>query len=175
VGRRLTTQQRIKRARAEGFSRKQLASAFGVSVSTIGRAERGAKRTTIEAQAAQFYKLGKRAKQSVISGRASLSSAKSKAVAKIEEALPIVTPLERAEGHLSQLPGGMWVVVHLTMGATGMSRTLWARGGIQVREIRGRLKAAIDGQAARQGRNEGSESPKEIDWDDVTDITIEEY
>jgi len=167
MARRLTTQQRIKRARAEGFSRKQLASAFGVSVSTIGRAERGAKRTTIEAQAAQFYKLGKRAKQSVVSGRASLPSAKPRRVKEVFS--PVVSPLVRAEGQLSQM-GDSKVVVHITSKTTGQSRTLFARGGIDADDIAGDLRRAVESQTERQYHAGGG-----VDWDDVTDITIEEY
>jgi len=178
----LSIQTKLKRLRAEGYSRKQLADAFGVSVSSIGRAERGqTSGATIHAQTDQFYKLGKKAKASVVSGESSLPSAKPKREPKPKPrkeapAPRVVTPLEKAEGDLAVMDGDSIVIVHITMGSTGKSRTLWARGGVEVSEIRGRLKAACDKQAARQGRgNANSISNDRIDWDDVVDISIEEY
>jgi transcriptional regulator with XRE-family HTH domain len=174
MAKRLTTQDKIKRARAEGYSRKQLAKAFGVSVSSIGRAERGqTSGATIKAQAEQFYKLGKRAKASVVSGSASLPSAKpapKTAPKKTKEApaLKIVSPLERAEGKLAALDGDTMVVVQVTLKSDGMTSVLFARGGIEVSEIRGNLKESIEEQFGRQYRND-------FDWDDVVDIKIEEY
>lgn len=173
MARRLTTQDKIKRARAEGYSRKQLANAFGVSVSAIGRAERGQTLgDTIKAQVDQFAKLGKRAKSSIVSGKSSLPSAKPKAAPRpkrVKEVIPvIVTPLERAAGALTQFDSDSKVVVYVKM-SDGTTRVLYARGGIEVAEI-GDLRAAID---AQEGRQYGG--GKSYDWDDVVDITIEEY
>lgn len=182
MAKRLTTQDRIKRARAEGYSRKQLAQAFGVSVSAVGRAERGqTSGATIKAQAEQFFKLGKRAKSNVASGSASLPSAKPKGAPRPKKikaapaAARIVTPLERAEGKLSQFDSDSQVVVTIQF-SNGKRRTFYATGGIEAGEIKGRLASALNDQASHQGRgNQGGISDPDIDWDDVVDIDIEEY
>ena len=179
MGKKLSTQTKLKRLRAEGYSRKELAKAFGVSVSSIGRAERGAKGTTIEAQVSQFYKLGKRARANVISGQAALPSAKpapEKKEPKKEKALPeYVDAFTRAEGHLSVLPGDMTVVVTVIF-LDDSARVFWPRGGIEVSKIRGRLKAALREQGLRQGRgNEGSISDPKIDFDQIKSIEVKEY
>lgn len=185
MAKRLTTQDKIKRLRSQGFSRKELAQSFGVSVSAIGRAERGqTSGDTIKAQVDQFSKLGKRAKSSVVSGSASLPSAKTPRPAKPRKAkeappAPELKPYEialaKAEGYLSGLDGDEMVVVGLTF-LDGTTRWFFTRGGIEASEIRGNLRDAIDRQADRQGRgNQKSISDPLIDWNDVVDIKIEEY
>jgi len=184
VAKRLSAQTKLKRLRAEGYSRKELARSFGVSVSSIGRAERGdSSGATIEAQTNQFYKLGKRAKANVVSGQVALPSAKPapeketpKKAPKKEKALPeFVDPFTRAEGHLSVLPGDMMVVVTMIF-LDDSARVFWSRGGIEVSKIRGRLKAALREQGLRQGRgNEGSISDPEIDFDQIKSIEIDEH
>lgn len=173
MAKRLTTQARIKRARAEGFSRKQLAQAFGVSVSAVGRAERGqTSGATIEAQAKQFFGLGKRAKANIVSGSIPLPSAKLKSAPRSKggkaPAVRIVSPLEKAEGYLSQLSGDAMVLVRV-MTSDRSVRVYYARGGIEASEIKGNLYDSIESQTDRQYSGDG------LDWADVVDITIEEY
>jgi len=175
MAKKLSTQTKLKRLRAEGYSRKDLARSFGVSVSSIGRAERGAKGTTIGAQVDQFFKLSKRAKANVVSGQVSLPSAKPapvKASKKEQAAPPIVSPLTRAEGQLSQLDGDTMVMVQMTM-ADGKVRVFYAKGGIEASDIKGNLEDALDDQAARQGRNHSLRSM--IDWGEVRSIDVFEY
>jgi transcriptional regulator with XRE-family HTH domain len=173
MGKRLTTQDKIKRARAEGYSRKQLASAFGVSVSSIGRAERGqSSGKTIEAQASQFFKLGKRAKANVVSGQTSLPSAKPapapKAAPAKEEARKL-SPIEKFESKLNNLFDNDRIVIYINVKGTGKSVTLGAHGGITVGTI---LRAPSVGDfLAAQGGDQGYE----IDWDGVVSINYEEY
>ena|SRR5262250_1065263 len=174
MGRKLSIQTKLKRLRAEGYSRKDLARSFGVSVSSVGRAERGAKGTTIGAQVGQFYKLTKRAKQNVISGQVALPSAKPAPVkAPAKETAPlVVSPLARAEGQLSQLDGDTMVMVQMTM-TDGKVRVFYAKGGIEASDIKGNLEDALDDQAARQGRNHSLRSM--IDWGEVRSIDVFEY
>ena len=175
MGKKLSTQEKIRRARAEGYSRKQLAKAFGVSVSAIGRAERGDnKRDTLKAQADQFYKLGKRGKSSVVSGASSLPSAKPPAPPKAKKAEAVkepvrVDPIRKAEGHLSQLDGDSKVVIYINVKGVGKGATLGAHGGIYVSTILDAPSVAdfIYAQSGDQGYK--------ISWDDVTSIIIEEY
>lgn len=174
MSKRLTTQTKLKRLRSEGYSRKQLARSFGVSVSSVGRAERGAKGTTISAQTDQFYKLGKRAKSAVVSGSASLPSAKLPVPPKAKKPEPTkeqprVDPIRKAEGHLSQLDGDSKVVIYINVKGTGRGATLGAHGGIYVSTI---LEAPSVGDFfAAQAGDQGYE----IEWEDVTSIVIEEY
>jgi len=175
MGKKLSTQTKLKRLRAEGYSRKDLARSFGVSVSSIGRAERGAKGTTVGAQVDQFYKLGKRAKQNVVSGQVALPSAKPAPAPKPKKeavAPAIVSPLARAEGQLSQLDGDTMVMVQMTM-FDNKVRAFYVKGGVEVSDIRGDLKDALDTQAARQGRNHSLRSM--IVWDEVKSIDVFEY
>lgn len=175
MAKKLSTQTKLKRLRAEGYSRKQLAQAFGVSVSAIGRAERGqSSGETIKAQVDQFYKLGKRAKASVVSGSASLPSAKSvlapKAKAeKIKAPKILLSPVEKFEAKLNSLFDNDRVVIYVNVKGTGKSVTLGAHGGIKVSTI---LAAPSTGDfLAVQGGDQGYE----IDWDDVVSIIAEEY
>lgn len=174
MGKKLSTQTKIKRARAEGYSRKDLARSFGVSVSTVGRAERGAKGTTIGAQVDQFYKLGKRAKAAVVSGSASLPSAKPAPARKGETVLEkvetvVLSPVEKFESKLSNLYDNDKIVIYVNVRGTGKSVTLGAHGGIKVSTI---LSAPSVGDfLAAQGGDQGYE----IDWDDVVSIGYEEY
>ena len=174
MGKRLSIQTKLKRLRAEGYSRKDLARSFGASVSSVGRAERGAKGTTIGAQVDQFYKLGKRAKQNVVSGQVALPSAKPALAAapKKEQAPLVVSPIDRAEGQLSQLDGDTIVIVQMEMN-DGKIRVFFAKGGIEVWRIAGRLQDALEDQAARQGRNHSLRSM--IDWGEVKSIDVFEY
>lgn len=164
-------QDKIKRARAAGYSRKDLAQSFGVSVSAIGRAERGeTSGASIEAQATQFYKLGKKAKASVASGRASLPSAKLPRPSRVKEIVAeIVSPLRRAEGKISTLDKDAQVVVQVTMKGTGKSRTLYAHGGVWVGQIKYDLESSIASQYGIQYNDD------EFDWADVVDIDVQEY
>jgi len=174
MAKRLTTQDKIKRARAEGYSRKQLASAFGVSVSAVGRAERGqSSGKTIEAQASQFYKLGKRAKAAVVSGSASLPSAKpapaAPKAAPVKEEVRKLSPVEKFEAKLNNLFDNDKIVIYINVKGTGKSVTLGAHGGIKVGTI---LRAPSVGDfLAVQGGDQGYE----IDWDDVVSVEYEEY
>jgi transcriptional regulator with XRE-family HTH domain len=182
MAKKLTTQQRIQRARAEGFSRKQLASAFGVSVSAIGRAERGqSSGATVEKQAAQFSRLGKRSKASVVSGQVSLPSAPQKRATgkrRAKEAAPRIldSPLERAKGQLSFLrkAGVEKVMIHITSKKTGRSRTLFAHGGVDSGSLGG-FSGGLAGAIAGQG---GSQYDDDTDWYDYSwmdSIDVEEY
>lgn len=181
MGKRLSTQTQIKRLRDAGYSRKELARIFNTSVSSVGRAERGAKGTTIAAPVREFFGLGKRARQNVASGAVSLPSAKPARPKKAKETGEVfgpvfISPLRRAEGKLSQLDGDTMVVVHITNAKTGKSRTLFARGGIEVDTIKNDLEGAIRRQAALQGRgNVGSISDPVVELDDVIDIDIQPY
>jgi len=172
MGKKLSTQDKLKRARAEGYSRRDLARSFGVSVSTVGRAERGAKGTTIGAQVDQFFKLGKRAKAAVISGSTSLPSAKpapAPKVAPAKEESRKLTPIEKAEAKLNDFYDNDKVVVYINVKGTGKSVTLGAHGGITVGAI---LRAPSVGEfLAAQAGDQGYE----IDWDDVVSIVFEEY
>lgn len=175
MGKRLTTQERLKRARAEGYSRKELAKAFGVSVSTVGRAERGKGGASIEAAAREFYGLRKGAKANVISGSASLSSAKppappkAKKAEKAREPEVVLSPVEKFESKLNNLFDNDKVVIYINVKGTGKSVTLGAHGGIKVSTI---LAAPSVGDfLAAQGGDQGYE----IDWDDVVSIVPEEY
>lgn len=175
MAKKLSTQTKLKRLRAEGYSRKDLARSFGVSVSAIGRAERGqSSGKTIEAQANQFYKLGKRAKSSVVSGSASLPSAKPAPAPKAKKPEPVkeqprVDPVRKAEGHLSQLDGDSKVVIYINVKGVGRGATLGAHGGIYVDTILG--APSVGDFLAAQAGDQGYK----IDWDDVTSIVIEEY
>lgn len=180
MGKRLTPQAKAQRLHAQGFSDRQIAKATGYSASSVGRIRRGQQSgEKISAPLGEFFKLGKRAKETVVSGAIPLPSAKpapapkGRVRAAVEKA--VISPLRRAEGHISQLDGDTMVVVQITSRSTGKSRTLFARGGIEVREIRGDLKGALTAQAQRQGGNVDSISDPKIDWDDVVDISIEEY
>jgi transcriptional regulator with XRE-family HTH domain len=175
MAKKLSTQSKIKRLRAEGYSRKDLARSFGVSVSAIGRAERGqSSGKTIEAQANQFYKLGKRAKSAVVSGSVSLPSAKPAPAAKGAPAptkieAPLLSPIEKFEGKLNNLFDNDKIVIYINVKGTGKSVTLGAHGGIKVSTI---LAAPSVGDfLAAQGGDQGYE----IDWDDVVSINYEEY
>jgi|SRR5262245_12765012 len=170
MAKKLSTQAKLKRLRAEGYSRKELARSFGVSVSAVGRAERGqTKGETFKAQADQFFKLGKRARLNVVKGATSLPSApapKTQAARRVRFPV-VVTPLQKAEGALKQW-GDASVVVNVVY-KDRSKRVFYARGGIDADTIRGDLKGALDGQADRQGYNDG------LDWGNVMDIEIEEY
>lgn len=173
----LTPQAKAQRLHAQGFSDRQIARATGFSPSSVGRVRRGQQSgEKIAAPLSEFFKLGKRAKETVVSGAIPLPSAKPARPSKVREVIAkIVSPLRRAEGKISQLDGDAMVVIQITSKSTGKSRTLFARGGIEVRDIRGDLRGAIEAQAERQGGNRNSESPREIDWDDVVDIDVQEY
>jgi transcriptional regulator with XRE-family HTH domain len=173
MAKKLSTQTKIKRARAEGYSRKQLAKAFGVSVSSVGRAERGqSSGKTIEVQASEFFKLGKRAKAAVVSGSASLPSAKpapAPKAAPVKEEARKLSPIERFESRFNNLYDNDKIVIYVNVKGTGKSVTLGAHGGINVSTI---LRAPSVGDfLAAQGGDQGYE----IDWDDVVSIEYEEY
>jgi Helix-turn-helix. len=172
MGKRLTTQQRIRRARAEGFSRKDLAKAYGVSISTVGRAERGqTSGASIEAASREFFGLGKRAKSNVVSGAVSLPSAKlPKGETLLEKVETVVlSPIEKFESKMNNLFDNDKIVIYINVKGTGKSVTLGAHGGIKVSTI---LSAPSVGDfLAAQGGDQGYE----IDWDDVVSINYEEY
>ena len=170
----LTPKQKLSRLHDQGFSDAKIASALGWSKSSVGRVRRGQQSGEKIAPAVnQFFKLGKRAKETVISGAIPLPSAKPKAPAKgevraaVEKA--VISPLMRAEGKLAvKFEGEEKVVVYVEM-ADGSTRVLYARGGIEAREIKGDLRGAIESQEGRQYR--GKAEP----WDDVVDIRVEAY
>jgi len=171
MSKKLSNQTKLKRARDAGHSRKDLARAFGVSVSAIGRAERGqTSGKTFQAQIDQFTKLGKRAKESVVKGATSLPSApapKTQTARRGRERIPvIVTPLQKARGDLSELDKDTKVVVYVET-ADGTTHVLYARGGIEVDDM-GDLEDAIAEQTGRQYR-------ESVDWGDIVDIRVEEY
>src|SRR5215468_1291062 len=182
MGRRLSAAERIDRLIIEGFSRKEIAQATGYSTSTIGRVIRGeSKGENVLPSLREFSGLGKAKKAEVIEGARAVPSAKPapppRPAPAPKEAPPrIVSPLERAEGQFSALDrGGVEkVMVHITSKSTGRSRTLWAKGGVDVSDIRGKLRSAMNAQAFRQGKN-SNVSDEEIDWDDVLEIEFQEY
>jgi hypothetical protein len=159
MGKRLTTQAKMQRLHNQGFSDGQIASVTGFSKSSVGRIRRGQQGGEKIAPAIdEFFKLGKRAKENVRAGLISLPSAK----------LKIVSPLRRAEGKISQLDKSSEVVIQVTMKGTGKSRTLYARGGVWVGQVKNDLKGAIESQYGRQ--YDGG-----LDWNDVIDIDVQEY
>jgi transcriptional regulator with XRE-family HTH domain len=175
MGKRLTNQTKLKRLRDAGFSRKELAQAFGVSVSAIGRAERGqTSGDTFGAAIGEFFGLRKRARANVVSGSVSLPSAKpapaakgAPAPAKIEA--PLLSPIEKFESKLNNLFDDDKIVIYINVKGTGKSVTLGAHGGIKVSTI---LAAPSVGEfLAAQAGDQGYE----IDWDDVVSINYEEY
>lgn len=172
MGKRLSTQDKLKRARAEGYSRKELAKAYGVSVSTVGRAERGRK-TSIDAVVREFHGLGKRAKANVISGLTSLPSAKPPAppkapkAEKAKEAEIILSPIEKAEEKLKEMFDNDKVVFYVHL--PNKTIPLGAHGGIKVGTV---FKApSLEDFLAVQGGDQGYK----IDWSQVVSVTFEEY
>jgi hypothetical protein len=172
MGKRLTTRAKISRLHNQGFSDQQLANVTGFSKSSVGRIRRGQQSGEKIAPAVnEFFKLGKRAKETVVSGAIPLPSAKPATAVRMRPSVVerIVSPLERAQGQLAVQDRDAMVVVQVTLKGTGKSRTLFAHGGVWRGQIEGNLRGAISKQYGSQYRGEP------IDWDDVTDITIEEY
>jgi hypothetical protein len=171
MGKRLTAQAKMQRLHNQGFSDSQIANVTGFSKSSVGRIRRGQQSGEKIAPAVnEFFKLGKRSRQSVASGAISLPSAKPATAVRMKPSIVerIVSPLERAEGKISQLDKSSEVVIQVTMKGTGKSRTLYARGGVWVGQIKYDLKGAITSQYGRQ--YDGG-----FDWDDVIDIDVQEY
>jgi hypothetical protein len=170
MAKRLTTRTKIQRLHNQGFSDRQIANVTGFSKSSVGRVRRGQQSGEKIAPAVnEFFKLGKRAKQNVASGAVSLPSAKPATAIRMKPSIErIVTPLERAEGKISQLDKSSEVVIQVTMKGTGKSRTLYARGGVWVGQIKYDLRGAIESQYGRQYDGD-------FDWDDVVDIDVQEY
>lgn len=171
---RLSNQAKIKRLRSQGYSRADIARVTGSSVSAVGRAERGqTKGDSFSAPLSEFFKLRKKAKASAVKGEISLPSAKparpSKSKSVVEKIVEIVSPLRRAEGKASELDGDSMVVVQVTLKGTGKSKTLFARGGIWIGQIKYDLKGAISKQYGIQYNGDP------LNWDDVIDIDVQEY
>jgi hypothetical protein len=167
----LTTQAKIARLHNQGFSDSQIANVTGFSKSSVGRIRRGQQSGEKIAPAVnEFFKLSKRAKQNVASGAVPLPSAKPATAVRMKPSIVerIVTPLERAEGKISQLDKSSEVVIQVTMKGTGKSRTLYARGGVWIGQIKYDLRGAIESQYGRQ--YDGG-----FDWGDVVDIDVQEY
>lgn len=181
MAKRLSAAKRISRLQSEGYSRRQIAAATGYSTSTVGRIARGeSKGEKILGALREFAGLGKKAKAEVVEGKRRVAQAKPAPPPRPVKAPPapprVPSALERAEGYLAGAErGGIEkVMIHVTSKSTGMSRTLFAKGGIDVDAIRGNLRGAMETQAARQGNNSNI-SDREIDWDDVAEIEFDEY
>src|SRR4030095_13426644 len=172
MAKKLTTQAKIVRLHNQGFSDSQIANVTGFSKSSVGRIRRGQQSGEKIAPAVnEFFKLGKRALQNVVSGALPLPSAKPATAIKMRPSIVerIVTPLERAEGQLSVQDKDAMVVIQVTMKGTGKSKTLFAHGGVWRGQIQGNLRGAISKQYGIQYRGD------ELDWDDVISIDVEEY
>jgi hypothetical protein len=145
---------------------------FGVSVSSVGRAERGeTKGGTIAAPAREFFNLGKRAKANVVSGQYVLPSAKPPKgetfIEKVEKV--VLSPIEKAEAKLNNFYDNDKVVIYVNVKGSGRSVVLGSRGGIKVGTILG--APSLEDFLGAQGGDQGYE----IDWDDVASINFEEY
>ena len=172
MAKKLTTQAKIARLHNQGFSDSQIANVTGFSKSSVGRIRRGQQSGEKIAPAVnEFFKLGKRAKQNVVSGAVPLPSAKPATAIRMKPSIVerIVSPLERAAGQLSVQDRDAMVVIQVTMKGTGKSKTLFAEGGIWRGQIEGNLRGAISKQYGRQYRGD------ELDWNDVVSIDVEEY
>lgn len=184
MGKRLTTQTKLKRARESGYSRRDLARMFGVSVSTVGRAERGDKAAgaSIAEAASAFYKGGKTQRKMYASGAVALPGAKEpvKRAPKAEAPPPapeIFDPFEEAEKKLARFGNATRVVVTVNY-MDGASRVFYARGGIEAGKIKGRLRGALSEQAQKQGTqgNRASISDPFVDMpEEIESIEIERY
>jgi transcriptional regulator with XRE-family HTH domain len=170
MAKKLSTRTVIKRLRSEGYSRKALAGMFGVSVSSIGRAERGeTSGGTVAAPAREFYGLGKRAKANVVSGSIPLPSAKPKPAPKAETIIEkvVLSPFEKTELKLKEMYDNDKVVFYIHL--KGKTIPLGAHGGIKVSTV---LKApSLEDFLAVQGGDQGYK----IDWSEVVSIDHEEY
>src|SRR5262245_36188807 len=140
MAKKLSNQTKLKRLRDAGFSRKELAQAFGVSVSAVGRAERGqTSGDTFGAAIGEFFGLGKRARANVVSGSVSLPSAKppvppkTKKTEKAKEPEILLSPIEKTEQEIRQLFDNDKVVFYIHLPKKTIP--LGAHGGIKVSTV----------------------------------------
>lgn len=179
MGKRLTTQAKISRLHSQGYSDRQIANVTGFSKSSVGRIRRGQQSGEKIAPAiSEFFKLGKRAKESVASGAIPLPSAKPATAIRMQRKVAErpISPLKRAKGKLSQYSADTKVVVQMTSKETGKSRTLFAHGGIEAGDLRG-YSGGFGAAIAAQVDSQYGEDEDPIDYDDydMWDIDIEEY
>jgi hypothetical protein len=173
MAKRLTTQQKAARLHEAGHSYKEIGRMVGMSESSARRVAKG-KQSGKEMSAAidQAYKLGKRAREAAGRGEIVLPAAKPGRVPSRERAAEptiVVRSIDRAEGAITQFPSGEKVVVHLTSKETGMSRTLYAHGGIDAGDIKRNFRREIRAQANSQYGKGAIEN-----WDDW-EIEVELY
>lgn len=181
MAKRLSAQTHIQRLKAEGWSNTAIGKAIGRSPSTVGRIARGQSSGEKALSALRdFAKAGKRAKSEIVAGKREIPhklppAPRPKPKPAPAPAPPVVPPLDRAAGQLAMLDraGVDRVMVHLTSGKTGRSRTLFAKGGVDVDRLRADLRGELSAQASKQGNN-SSVSNWDIDWDDV-EIEFEEF
>lgn len=189
----LTTQAKIKRLHSQGFSDRQIASVTGYSKSSVGRIRRGEQSgAKITPAVNEFFGLGKRAKQNVVSGAIPLPSAKPPAPAPARRPAkgkhPNAPKIAKAMKALLKLDakGVDKVVVYINVPGSGKSLTLGAHGGLSINTILSApsLHAFLEEQALRQGYplkllpDDEESKPGDEDWEEtdlIDSIEFEEY